>query len=314
MTRINALTLLSGIAVLSASAAALDAEQPGSLRNLKGRKKHSKESKSSGDLVAFVEKLPGYDGPHSPVGTATVRYNSNGSFLVALTLDNVDSTCSECLVEIRDGTTCEEGLSGVGTPHYDGAANPWTTSNGAYYMSADGAAITRSAFNVDNGYGPDMNEGKVAVVTDASGVHIGCGVLMMEEKKKVLRAKMGKYPNYMGDLMVEGGVKVEFYHDDTFSFVYKIKGLPADCTNCGIHIHQGVSCDTHDEVMGHGWNSLVVRDLWTKAGGAIYSSDGKGEARGHFNLYNGYGYEENKGHAVVIHIGDGTRVACGQLM
>ena len=66
-------------------------------------------------------------------------------------------------------------------------------------------------------------------------------------------------------------------------------------------------------MLGHGWNTDAVQDLWTTAGGATYRSDGEGDARGHFHLYNGYSYGKSLGHAVVIHGQDGTRVGCGVL-
>ena len=125
---------------------------------------------------------------------------------------------------------------------------------------------------------------------------------------------MGTYPGYVGDLNARGKVKVTFHDNDTFKFHFALRGLEANCEGCGIHIHAGVSCATNEEVKGHGWNSVVVQDLWTPAGGAVYSTNKYGRAEGYFEMFNGYGYEENLNHAVVIHAQDGKRVGCGLLM
>merc|ERR1712151_126322 len=114
--------------------------------------------------------------------------------------------------------------------------------------------------------------------------------------------------------MPSGTVTVAFHDDETFRFSYDVEGLEANCVDCGIHIHMGTSCETHELVEGHGWNSVVVQDLWTTAGGATYATDSEGAAEGYFEIYNGYGYEENLNHAVVIHDSTGVRVACGLLL
>merc|ERR1711902_90643 len=106
---------------------------------------------------------------------------------------------------------------------------------------------------------------------------------------------------------------VTFNPDKTFLFEYDLSGLAPNCVKCGIHIHAGVSCETHEKVLGHEWNSIVVQDLWVTAGGAFYNSDENGKVDSSFNLYNGYGPIENYSHAVVIHTQDGSRVGCGVL-
>jgi hypothetical protein len=281
--------------------------------SFKNRKKAA--SSSGGTLTALIEMAPAYGGSSSPFGAASISCNEDGSFLFHIDADGLDTVCtssSSCKVAVYDGISCDA----VGSAHYNDleyGTDPWSLDGENTYFTSGGGS-TSSAFNFDNGYTCDANEGKVVVAFDSDGTTIaGCGVLGEKAKESVLKAEMGLYPNYTGDLEAEGEVTVTFNDDHTFQFRFDIKGLEADCVDCGIHIHTGTSCATHEEVSGHYWNTDVVRDLWTAAGGAVYNTDEKGKDKGSYNLYNGYGVVENNHHAVVIHLQDGTRAACGVL-
>jgi len=128
-----------------------------------------------------------------------------------------------------------------------------------------------------------------------------------------LRAKMNeRYPDYTGDIQPSGRISVTFPSVDMLKLTYNIHGLEVDCTNCGVHIHTGTTCDVADEVGGH-YYSIDV-DPWTTDGGAIYNATGYGAAKGSFSVSTGYDtYNENLGHAVVIHGQNGTRLSCGIL-
>jgi len=150
---------------------------------------------------------------------------------------------------------------------------------------------------------------------DRGRLLIGCGTLQNEVSNKVLVAKMKKYPGYDGELDPSGTVTVTYQanQEDVFVVSYKLRGVLPDCANCGMHIHSGTSCD---DAGGHGWHTPAVNELWSAEGGAMYETsrvNRKGFATGYFNTYNGFGYEENKGHAVVIHTENGDRVGCGVL-
>ena len=98
------------------------------------------------------------------------------------------------------------------------------------------------------------------------------------------------------------------------SFKYDLTGVAANCTDCGIHIHTGTTCDDADLVGGHYWDATKTEDLWTTAGGAVYNTEPTSKkAKGSFSLTNGYDVEGNDGHAVVIHTSGGARVGCGVL-
>ncbi len=102
-------------------------------------------------------------------------------------------------------------------------------------------------------------------------------------------------------------------------------------------LHSGISCDPDDQG-GHYWNESLAPggptgngDAWFNIASALaptgtgYSTDEDGETTAYFHFNNGFGYEDNLGHAVVIHgevetqagveLGSGTyaRIGCGVL-
>lgn len=262
--------------------------------------KAAKSSKSSKALVATVE------GDDNLIGTATLRFNADDSFLVSMDLNGLPATGNSQAV-ITMGTSCDVKnlipLTKTGSDVFDGTQNK---------IDSLDEGISKSAFRFSNGYKQAEIMGKTVIIYKDTEV-IGCGVLGKAMTNKKLVAEMGAYPGYTGDLKAGGHVTVTFNDDDTFKFQYDVSGLEANCNGCGIHIHAGVSCATHETVKGHGWNSVVVQDLWTAAGGAFYNADSSGSADGYFEIFNGFGYEENTHHAVVIHGQDGTRIGCGVL-
>lgn len=267
-------------------------------KGMKGSKS-GKASKSGSDALAAVFE------DTTAFGSASVRYNMDGSFLVALDLNKLGASSTGQAV-ITEGTSC---VSPNLTPFtsedtWDGTVNAFTALD---------EGITKNAFRFNNGKTLEENRGKTLLLKDSTNTVVGCAVLEEKSTDKILKAQMGTYPGYTGDLTPMGTVKVMFNHDDTFRFQYDFSGLPLNCDECGVHIHEGVSCATATEVKGHGFNSVLVQDLWTAPGGSFYNSNANGEAYGYFHLTNGYGYEENVNHAVVIHQKDGARIACGIL-
>lgn len=268
-------------------------------------------------LIANI--APGNDNS-TAFGTVRTTSNKDGSFLVSLDLNLQDSDGNmdhvlEGYVLITVGSNCNP----TALPEsLDSLLNPSVELRSFKYegIGEMSSAISKSAFRMNNGFSMKSIRGKAVHIFNSDPnnlVLMGCGIFEKEVQEKTLVAKMGTYPGYEGELDASGKVTVTFNEDDTFTFSYKLKGLKQNCVGCGIHIHAGTSCDTHEQVKGHGWNSLVVQDLWTAAGGATYDTNDKGKARGYFNIFNGYGYEENEGHAVVIHTQDGARVGCGVL-
>jgi len=304
------LTILFG-SLLHASVRVDGLKRSDNRRNIleRGTKKTKKNAKSeSMALVALIEKMPGYPGDFNPFGTATLRFDQDGGFLLSLHVDLVDPACMDCKVDIRSGMSCNE-VSDSYWDGSDGSLSPW--DDVGFYSFSDG--FTRNAFKVDNGFGFERNKGHAIVLQDSDGTMSGCGIITSEVSSKVQTANMGMYPGYDGSLSPSGEVTVTYNYDDTFNLHFNVEGLEANCVGCGIHIHAGTSCATHAEVKGHGWNTELVEDMWTPKGGSVYRTNSRGKAEGSFNLFNGYGYEENISHAVVMHGQDGTRLACGIL-
>lgn len=300
-----------------------DAKEPVARRTATARRvkaaKSTKSSKSKKRALAFLGPAPGYEGTVLPSGTVTVTHNPDGAFLLTLDAAGLDPACvddADCQVRITKGTSCDApfGDDPADTGHYV-ADDPWGDVTFGAYNSSE-MVFSNSAWRVDNGYTLSGNLGH-AVVVYKSLNRVGCGVLVAADgavdRDIVLKAEMGRYPGYTGAVAASGAVTVSYRADWTFEFAYDLAGLEADCTGCGIHIHAGLSCANAQDVKGHGWNTDVVQDLWTAAGGATYATDPEGVARGHFNTYNGYSFGKNMGHAVVIHAQDGTRVGCGVL-
>jgi len=133
-------------------------------------------------------------------------------------------------------------------------------------------------------------------------------------KKPALSACFDTYPGYVNGIDISNGSSVVVdFDDEDLTFNFNLRGLEVDCTNCGIHIHTGTTCDDATLVLGHYWNDAKVVDPWTTDGGSVYNSDSDGRAKGSFQLSAGFDAEANMGHAVVIHAQGGERIGCGVL-
>ena len=123
-----------------------------------------------------------------------------------------------------------------------------------------------------------------------------------------LIAKIRKYPGSYAPTP-RGRVIVRFQKKNVgLIFSYNVRKLPKNCKNCGVHIHVGKTCKTDAKVGGHYWREEVYPDPWVPEFGATYNSNAYGRARGYFSVTNGYGYGDNKDHAIVFHAQDGSRI------
>merc|ERR1719428_2604035 len=96
------------------------------------------------------------------------------------------------------------------------------------------------------------------VVHDHNGGRIGCGIIKPHPQ---LTATLAPYPGYEGDLSFTGEITVTEISDGGEMLLgWKLRGLeaaecrqaPAGVANaCGIHIHQGMTCDDASQVGGH---------------------------------------------------------------
>jgi len=280
----------------------------------KGKKIHkkpkSKEEKDSRPLAAKIT-LDDVD------VVTTVNFNPDGSALIIISgttnlmcegPDSDNGVEANCKLTIKE--SCDSDASNL---YHEDMDDPWLGDIN-YFTTDPATTETKSAFRLDYGLGSDYTYGRAVVIS--SGDSSYCGILgPFPDNFKTLTADVGKYPTYAGskDFDPSGTVSITFGIDGAFTYSFDLEGLESNCEGCGIHIHAGVSCETHELVKGHGWNQAFVRDLWTKAGGAMYESNSEGDASGSFQLYNGFDIFSNMNHAVVAHAQDGARLACGVL-
>merc|ERR550539_491733 len=95
-----------------------------------------------------------------------------------------------------------------------------------------------------------------------------------------------------------------------FTIFYHLAGVRTSCSNCGLHVHEGMNCRSNTGP--HHWDSSRMSDPWNSRMGAVYNAYNE-MARGHFHLNSGYNVYNNEGRTVTIHDQDGTRAGCGVL-
>ena len=150
-----------------------------------------------------------------------------------------------------------------------------------------------------------------------------------ERSRKILKASIGSYPgsDFNGD-GPQGEVTMSFlsHHGDVdIQISMQVTGVTPMCSDantnpngCGIHIHEGTTCDDAGAVGGHYWKhnkNFGDVDPWADirytsgADGVVVSTDAIIEMLDG----NGYNSVKNTGRAVVIHDENGGRIACGIL-
>jgi len=172
---------------------------------------------------------------------------------------------------------------------------------------------TSSPIILATGYAWQDIVGHAVVVHDSAGNRVGCGILAAELslQKPGLTADISTYPDYVGDVSPTGTVVVQMMADNMhMEYGLDLEGLEVS-TAGGVHIHAGTTCDTADDVGGHYWTPDTDTDVWNEV---TWASDEVGESTSSsIILANGYTYEDNVGHAVVVHDAAGNRVGCGIL-
>merc|ERR1719384_117004 len=137
-----------------------------------------------------------------------------------------------------------------------------------------------------------------------------CQTLHAEGQKMQprLEACIEAYPGV--DHPIKGKVRVLFNEGGMIKLKYRMTKVRHNSYG-GLHIHEGKSCDTHEEVLGHYWNAHKFPvDPWNPK---IWKSNRKRKAKGGFNVKSGYSKRLNNGRAVVVHDSDGNRIGCGIL-
>lgn len=136
------------------------------------------------------------------------------------------------------------------------------------------------------------------------------------------RVQLGAYPGYSGDLRITGEVKALMSQRLGRVFVdYDLKGVEDACKTpegfsnaCGIHIHEGRTCDDHNAVGKHLYAETSrnnMGDPWLSPG-ARYTTQNGSVANGQVRAAIGDG-EDIAGRALVVTDSTGARVACALL-
>jgi Cu/Zn superoxide dismutase len=140
-------------------------------------------------LTAELGPYPGYSGTLTVTGTVTVTETSTGIVMASSNLAGLPASVTttagignELGFHIHTGMSCED-TSLVGnhlygsSPGCDVATDPWGT---AYWIPSDGAgnaapSLSFAGYGTCSGTCPVI--GRVAVIHDASGARVACGVL-----------------------------------------------------------------------------------------------------------------------------------------
>merc|ERR1712199_111840 len=107
------------------------------------------------------------------------------------------------------------------------------------------------------------------------------------------------YPGYTGDLNVEGRVDAYLAKSGNAYVTYTLMGLEDACKTtpegvanaCGIHIHEGKTCDDADSVGGHYYDSdSISEDPWSPV---TYQASADGTSKGKTSAGIGAGQDIN---------------------
>lgn len=148
-----------------------------------------------------------------------------------------------------------------------------------------------------------------------------------------LSAKIDVYPEFQTIFDTPSGVvAISFYENGDLTIALDAQDLPASCSDsnmntngCGVHIHEGTSCDRAALIGGHFYKNSAVESVTDPWANVRYFSDtdGVSTSRAMGDGMNtktillrggsGYGAEENVGQAVVVHDANGGRIGCGLL-
>lgn len=261
---------------------------------------------------------PDYQPVFAPTGSVELSFQST---LVSIYYDlvNADPACStlgpnasvanSCGIHIHAGTTCDVAGE-VGGHWYNEAimSDPWTY--GAYYTGDSGSLV------VDYGYEYPSADGRAFVIHDRDGTRLTCDIITASNE--VTLKEFMPYPQSDGgNFTVTGEVIVT--HQMTFVvFEYTLEGLDQNCAggptpavanSCGIHIHEGTTCDNATLVGGHFYDSnLTGGDPWTFD--AFYNV---AEGPQFLRVEYGMSWDDTLGRAFVLHDVDGARITCTRL-
>jgi len=159
-------------------------------------------------------------------------------------------------------------------------------------------------------FSPEDTLGRPLVLHDFDGVMASCNNLARNFRTSSVD-QLEIYPgaNINAEQSYDGTIDITFHLNwvlimwDLRVFDKRCTQGIADTTNsCGIHIHSGRSCASHEDVQGHFYEASLSSDPWLNV--AYNSSTGAAE------LSTGYNYDQTVGRTLVIHDKRGDRMTC----
>jgi len=165
---------------------------------------------------------------------------------------------------------------------------------------------------VATGLTPDDVEGKILIIYNFRGRATHCSVIGQSDT-----STFEPYPGTTLSMpLTSGGVQI--ITDDGKQLVSAIfpTGISELCREdcdvpncCGVHIHDGTSCDSAEDIGGHFWNkTLISEDPWLDI---KYTTYGLGPATiNDVEVETGLTEEEIDGKVFVVHDVAGVRIAC----
>lgn len=242
-------------------------------------------------------------------------------------LQNVDPRCvqrsettpNSCGLHIHNGTCTNPGGHYYNTP-----TDPWA---GVYYV-ATSEGLTAGSVDVEFGFNYEMTKGKIMIVHDQAGTKVSCAEIGASLTETISTpSPMRKYPGYEGLYVphIQASMKYSF---EAVTISYNLSGIPCECSqigtapnSCGLHIHEGASCDANAMVGGHWFNNhSVMSDPWAytpytalKCSGVCLMNNMGSTAAGSLTVVTGYDYAKTVSRVLVVHDYMGTRIGCAPL-
>jgi len=250
-------------------------------------------------------------------------------------LSGLDTTCmwgpdtsisaNSCGIHIHEGSSCTEDAGGH---FYNTAEDPW----GAGYYMADGDSAD-VGFALMPGTSSADIVGKAVIVHDYNGGRIGCALLATPMAEQIA-APFSKYFSAeaeLSDTAMAMSFATIYTTPDATIIQYQLMGVDSACTegpdlsqsanSCGIHIHEGDSCD--EDALGHYYLDLDA-DPW---GAGFYETDPNGAgyydeegiwyessyASGDFALAAGLSQADIAGKTLIVHNQAGGRTHCAPI-
>eukprot|EP00941_MAST-03F_sp_MAST-3F-sp1_P006391 g6391.t1 len=249
-------------------------------------------------------KYPDYTGPLHVSGTVAVFGSYKGNMRLALSLSGLEEGISAG-VHVHAGTTCSDA-SQVGGHFWDQSLgnDPWPTVK---YTTLGNTYSSFETLHVNTDSISQSVIGHAVVVHDSNGTRVACGVLRLEPYDVIGKASLGPYPGYTGAEKAIGDVQVFGKGSTSVYLVNSLTGLTKDSSG-GVHIHSGKSCAAASDVGGHYYKNSAGNDPWTAV---QYVANGNGDVGTIHHVNSGIAAASLRGHAIVVHNGNGDRIACG---